>query len=81
MHCIYERRRKKERYLQIQIQKNTDLHVIATARNVAVLQDLAAKGMSALSLDVTKTESINACYAEVAKLTGGRGLDILVNNA
>lgn len=36
--------------------------------------------MSALPLDVTKTESIKACHAEVAKLTGG-SLDILVNNA
>ncbi|SPQ25394.1 daf7cdd5-8c52-4816-9ae7-08bb30878e59 [Thermothielavioides terrestris] len=56
------------------------LHVIATARNPAVLSDMAAMGMTALPLDVTETESIKACHDEVAKLTGGK-LDILVNNA
>ncbi|KAH6609911.1 NAD(P)-binding protein [Trichoderma cornu-damae] len=55
-------------------------HVIATARNTDVLKDLAARGMSAVRLDVTSQDSINTCKAEVANITGGR-LDILVNNA
>lgn len=42
--------------------------------------DLAAMGMSTAQLDVTDKDSIAACKAEVAKMTGGR-LDILVNNA
>ncbi|KAL2260606.1 hypothetical protein VTK26DRAFT_5325 [Humicola hyalothermophila] len=56
------------------------LHVIATARNPAVLAEMAGLGMTCLPLDVTKAESIKACREEVSKLTGGK-LDILVNNA
>ncbi|KAL2130576.1 hypothetical protein VTI74DRAFT_6221 [Chaetomium olivicolor] len=56
------------------------VHVIATARNPAVLADMAAMGMTCLALDVTKAESIKVCHDEVSKLTGGK-LDILVNNA
>jgi 1-acylglycerone phosphate reductase len=37
--------------------------------------------MNTLALDVTKTESIAACHAQVASLTNGGRLDILVNNA
>ncbi|KAL6825552.1 hypothetical protein V8C43DRAFT_272810 [Trichoderma afarasin] len=55
-------------------------HVIATARNPDVLKDLAAMGMSAVQLDVTNGDSIRACKAEVANITGGK-LDVLVNNA
>lgn len=56
------------------------VHVIATARNVSVLSDMAALGMSTVALDVTKADSIKTCHAEVAQITGGK-LDILVNNA
>ncbi|KAL2190325.1 NAD(P)-binding protein [Thermothelomyces heterothallicus CBS 203.75] len=56
------------------------VHVIATARNPAVLSEMAAMGMTTLTLDVTKEDSIKACHDEVSKLTGGK-LDILVNNA
>ncbi|KAK3943424.1 acylglycerone-phosphate reductase [Diplogelasinospora grovesii] len=56
------------------------VHVIATARNTAVLSEMADLGMSTLALDVTKTDSIRACHAEVGKITGGK-LDFLVNNA
>lgn len=55
-------------------------HVIGTARRAEVLQGLKDLGMSAVSLDVTSTTSINECEAEVSKITGGK-LDILVNNA
>ncbi|KAK7914210.1 1-acylglycerone phosphate reductase [Apiospora marii] len=56
------------------------LRVIATARNVDVLKDLALQGMKTLPLDVTSAESIASCHEAVEELTGGR-LDILVNNA
>ncbi|KAK4239016.1 hypothetical protein C8A03DRAFT_14575 [Achaetomium macrosporum] len=56
------------------------LHVIATARNPAVLSEMAALSMTTLALDVTKADSIKTCHDEVSKLTGGK-LDILVNNA
>jgi len=56
------------------------VHVIATARNPAVLIEMAAIGMTTLPLDVTNEDSIKACHDEVAKVTGGK-LDILVNNA
>ncbi|KAK4169716.1 hypothetical protein QBC43DRAFT_306572 [Cladorrhinum sp. PSN259] len=56
------------------------VHVIATARNPAVLSEMAAVGMTTLALDVTNAESIKTCHDQVASITGGR-LDILVNNA
>ncbi|PSR84240.1 hypothetical protein BD289DRAFT_263886 [Coniella lustricola] len=57
------------------------LHVIATARNPAVLAEFSeVPGFSCLQLDVTDEASIAACRDQVAQLTGGR-LDILVNNA
>ncbi|KAH8885987.1 NAD(P)-binding protein [Thozetella sp. PMI_491] len=55
-------------------------HVIATARKLEVLKELADLGMSTLSLDVTKQESIDAAKKEADAITGGQ-LDILVNNA
>ncbi|KAM3545695.1 hypothetical protein ARSEF1564_001337, partial [Beauveria bassiana] len=55
-------------------------HVIATARRAEVLDELAAMGMSAVSLDVTSSASIEKCKAQVAEITGGT-LDILLNNA
>ncbi|KAM3511567.1 hypothetical protein MY11210_004785 [Beauveria gryllotalpidicola] len=57
-----------------------DYHVIATPRRAEVLEELAAMGMSAVSLDVTSSASIEKCKAQVAEITGGT-LDILVNNA
>lgn len=59
---------------------NVGLHVIATARRPEVLAGLAEMGMSALQLDVTDQDSIEACEKEVATITGGK-LDILINNA
>ena len=56
------------------------MHVIATARNPAVLSEMAALGMTTLALDVTDEASIKACRDAVSTLTGGK-LDILVNNA
>ena len=56
------------------------LHVIATARRAEVLSEMAEIGMTTLTLDVTDAESIKACHAQVAELTGGK-LDILINNA
>ncbi|KAH8880303.1 NAD(P)-binding protein [Thozetella sp. PMI_491] len=56
------------------------LFVIPTARRLEVLTDLVERGMTAVQLDVTNAESIQAAYHEVAEITGGK-LDILVNNA
>lgn len=56
------------------------LHVIASARNPDVLQELVSLGMSAVQLDVTNQDSLNRAKHDVAQITGGR-LDILVNNA
>jgi 1-acylglycerone phosphate reductase len=56
------------------------VHVIATARNPAVLEEMAKLGMTTLALDVTNAESIKSCHHAVSALTGGK-LDILVNNA
>lgn len=55
-------------------------HVIATARRLEVLGELADLGMTTMYLDVTKQESIDAANDAIANVTGGR-LDVLVNNA
>lgn len=54
--------------------------MIATARNLDLIQDLHELGMSTLQLDVTDDLSITSCRDQVAELTQGN-LDILVNNA
>ncbi len=59
-------------------------HVIATGRKPGELAKLAAETsgkLDTLILDVTSLASITAAVAEVEKLTGGKGLDVLVNNA
>jgi NAD(P)-dependent dehydrogenase (short-subunit alcohol dehydrogenase family) len=70
-------------------------HVIATGRKPAELakmkEELASSGgaspgastgkLDTLLLDVTSAASIESAVAEVDKLTGGHGLDVLVNNA
>ncbi|EJD40403.1 NAD(P)-binding protein [Auricularia subglabra TFB-10046 SS5] len=56
------------------------LRVFPTARRVETLDDLRAKGMETLALDVTNDESVRAAAERVKELTGG-SLDILVNNA
>jgi short-subunit dehydrogenase len=58
--------------------------VIATGRNEKALADLeaAANGsLETLRLDVTSAESIASAKSAVDMLTGGRGIDVLVNNA
>ena len=60
-------------------------HVIATGRKPAELakvkEEAGALELDTLLLDVTSPVSIAAAVAEVDKLTNGRGLDVLVNNA
>jgi len=67
-------------------------HVIATGRKPAELAKLRAEATAELAilgkgkldtllLDVTSLASIEAAAREVEPLTGGRGLDVLVNNA
>ncbi|MBI4954123.1 MAG: SDR family oxidoreductase [Myxococcales bacterium] len=58
--------------------------VLATGRKQAALEELArASGgrIRTLRLDVTDPESIAEAVRAVDELTGGRGLDVLVNNA
>ncbi len=60
-------------------------HVIATGRKPAELakvkQEAGAAKLDTLLLDVTSNASIEAAVLEVDRLTGGKGLDVLVNNA
>ena len=62
-------------------------HVIASGRKPAELARLAAdaKGLAGtldtVALDVTQPASIAAAVEAVARLTGERGLDVLINNA
>lgn len=58
----------------------TGYHVIATARRLDVLGELADLGMTTMYLDVTKQESIDAAKDTIVNITGGR-LNVLVNNA
>jgi short-subunit dehydrogenase len=58
--------------------------VIATGRNEKALAQLKSEGGAALEtlrLDVTSKESIAEAKSAVDALTGGRGVDVLVNNA
>jgi NAD(P)-dependent dehydrogenase (short-subunit alcohol dehydrogenase family) len=59
--------------------------VLASGRNAAALAALTtetgALPLETLPLDVTDAASIAAAAAEVQRLTDGRGLDVLVNNA
>ena len=60
-------------------------HVIATGRKVAELASLKSEAGAArldtLVLDVTSASSIASAVSAVSALTGGAGLDVLVNNA
>ena len=60
-------------------------HVIATGRKPAELAkvkaDAGATKLDTVLLDVTSPASIAAAVGEVDKLTSGRGIDVLVNNA
>lgn len=62
-------------------------HVIATGRRTQALDALATETRAAggrldtLLLDVTSEASVADAVAQVDALTGGRGIDVLVNNA
>ena len=62
-------------------------HVIGSGRREAELTKLAdeAKGLGyrldVVRMDVTSAESIATAKAEIDRLTGGKGIDVLVNNA
>jgi NAD(P)-dependent dehydrogenase (short-subunit alcohol dehydrogenase family) len=60
-------------------------HVIASGRSANALASLKAEAggarLDTLSLDVNDAASIAAAVREVDRLTGGRGIDTLVNNA
>ncbi|EXJ90590.1 hypothetical protein A1O1_03693 [Capronia coronata CBS 617.96] len=57
------------------------LRVFATARSTEQLISLSEKGIETLPLVVDDDKSILSCAASIEQLTGGRGLDYLVNNA
>lgn len=61
------------------------LRVFATGRKQQALAALEAEAkglpLEALRLDVTDPASIDAARAEVERRTGGRGIDVLINNA
>jgi 1-acylglycerone phosphate reductase len=54
--------------------------VLATARKAETISELSALGITALSLDVDKPESIAGLKKQVGDITGGK-LDMLINNA
>ena len=59
-------------------------HVIAAARRLPALEALAAEAGGAitpLQLDLDDPASIAAAMAEVDRITAGRGVDALINNA
>ena len=60
-------------------------HVIASGRKVDELAKLKTEAsglkLDTISLDVTSATSIAEAVGEVSRLTGGHGLDVLVNNA
>jgi len=60
-------------------------HVIASGRKAGELAKLKAEAnelkLDTVALDVTSQASITAAYAEIEKLTAGRGIDVLINNA
>jgi 1-acylglycerone phosphate reductase len=57
------------------------VHVFATARSLEKLRELRElENVTAISLDVTRPESIAAAKEQVTKVTGGK-LDYLVNNS
>ena len=64
---------------------NLGHHVIATGRKPAELAKVKTEAgstkLDTILLDVTSLASISAAVLEVDKLTAGRGLDVLVNNA
>jgi 1-acylglycerone phosphate reductase len=55
--------------------------VLATARDASSVSDLAELGIETLSLTVDDLENVKACFADVEKRLGDKGLDYLVNNA
>ena len=60
-------------------------HVIASGRKVTELEKLKAEAaglsLDTVVLDVTSQASIAEAVAATAKLTAGRPLDVLINNA
>ncbi len=60
-------------------------HVIATGRKVAELVKLRTEAsgtkLETLTLDVTSLGSIAAAVEEVARMTNGYGVDVIINNA
>lgn len=58
---------------------NDGLQVVAAARRIEKMQDLAAKGAHVIAMDVSDEASVEAGIAEINEKCGG--VDVLVNNA
>jgi short-subunit dehydrogenase len=60
-------------------------HVIASGRKLTALESLKAEAtglaLDIVRLDVTSAESIAEAAKEALRLTGGAGIDVLINNA
>jgi 1-acylglycerone phosphate reductase len=54
--------------------------VLATARNIGKMSQLAALGIETLQLDVLSEESLRSCFETVTRLTNNK-LDMIINNA
>ncbi|OSX58614.1 hypothetical protein POSPLADRAFT_1152385 [Postia placenta MAD-698-R-SB12] len=66
--------------LAIELISRAGYHVIATARRLESMEQLASLGATTMSLDVVDVDNIRKVRDAVAAMTGGK-LHILVNNA
>jgi NAD(P)-dependent dehydrogenase (short-subunit alcohol dehydrogenase family) len=55
--------------------------VFAAGRNREALRAVERDGIEGVELDVTSNDSIGAAFAHVQERTGGRGVDVVINNA
>jgi NAD(P)-dependent dehydrogenase (short-subunit alcohol dehydrogenase family) len=57
-------------------------HVIGAGRRVDALEELKREAnVDVVRLDVTDPASVDAAMKEIERITGGHGLDVLINNA
>ena len=57
-------------------------HVIGAGRRVDALEQLKTEAkLDVVRLDVTDQASVDAAMKEIDRITGGHGLDVVINNA
>lgn len=66
--------------LAIELHESGKFRVFATARTTAKMDELAARGIEVLELDVTRDESVDHAIDEILRSTHGV-IDVLINNA